>query len=193
MDEVLYTTNYDTSLEYFFREFAQIQLNTGFQHDPVKNAVMFHANVLDQGSLTLVKLHGSVNWFLRDDGLITEEYSVPIEGRTYGRRKFLGRMMVYPIQEKAMYLEPFFSMIHRLKRDLNNSQRWLIIGYSYNDAILRRIFAEHSHGRRIIIVHPRASQELAPKLQELKGRVTYIDGKFGATDTIASIVQAFQS
>lgn len=93
-------------------------------------------------------------------------------------------MMLYPIREKEMYLDPYLPMMYFLSRKLRSSKTWLVIGYRFNDEIIRTMFETYSKNKRIVVVHPRPDEL---PLESFDGEVIPIRDYFGL-DAISKIV-----
>lgn len=94
--------------------------------------------------------------------------------------------MVYPIQEKQLYFEPYVTMFRQLNHELAERENWVVIGYSFNDPIILSIFLENATDqKKMIVVHPHAS-EFISKIADIDishGLNMYpIDDKFGEED-----------
>jgi hypothetical protein len=177
---VLFTTNYDTCLEHYWRKVAKVRLNTGFVADEATNTWVLNPNrFYEEGqSVRFFKLHGSISWQIEPDGTVTEEQTVL--GRSLVGRKFVREMMIYPVQQKELYLEPHVSMLVQLNQQLKNKSNWIIIGYSFNDPVIREIFLRNSNGKKkIILVHPEADEVKYHRLIDIKGQVSLIPDRFG--------------
>ena len=88
--------------------------------------------------------------------------------------------MIYPIAEKQLYLDPYISMLLRLNRELDGKSVWIVIGYSFNDPIVREIFVKSSDANKhLVLVHPEAEKVCSTKLAEFKGIKTLIPARFG--------------
>jgi len=178
----IFTTNYDTCLEFYWREKARIRLNTGFGYDKVRRTHILDPSLFyerPEDGLNLVKLHGSVSWMIEPDGNITEEEAIP--ARSFVGRKYLGPMMIYPIQQKELYVEPYISMLLQLNRELKKKTNWFVIGYSFNDPVIREIFMKNSDKtKEIVLLHPHANDIANQKLEgiEFKGFHT-LEKNFG--------------
>jgi len=175
----IFTTNYDTCLEYYWRQVARAPINTGFSIDEARRTwVLNPSKFYEAARLRLLKLHGSISWQIEPDGTVTEEQMVP--SRSLVGREFVGEMMIYPVQEKELYLEPYISMFVHLNRELKRRSIWVIIGYSFNDPIIREIFLKNANkGKKIILVHPDAFEVSTSRLNNLEGDVDLITEKFG--------------
>ena len=66
-----FTTNYDTVLEYFWRNYIEYDINdglkTGFYNS---NKIMNPDKFIMDSGMKLIKLHGSLNWLEKNDGTI---------------------------------------------------------------------------------------------------------------------------
>lgn len=180
-DWVIFTTNYDTSLEYYWREFANAGVSTGFVHNKIRKLDVLNSSSLLQdgiGDIQLLKLHGSVSWLLLEG--TDEVIEVMERGDSYVGRKYKGEIMLYPIAEKELYLDPYISMLLRLNRELEKKSIWLVIGYSFNDPVIREIFLNKStQSKHLILVHPKASEVHRRKLKGIEGKISLIEKKFG--------------
>jgi hypothetical protein len=176
----IFTTNYDTCLEHYWRQAAKIDLNTGFSFDSARyRPVLKDSERFYQNDFKLIKLHGSVSWFIESDGTIVEEQTVPT--KSFVGREIVEEMMIYPVQQKELYLEPYISMLVQLNQQLAFRSIWIVIGYSFNDPVIREIFLRKSDDRKqIILVHPHAPDIMNSKLNNIKSeRIHLLNQKFG--------------
>lgn len=176
----MFTTNYDLCLEYYWREVAGVKIDTGFRYDTVRKAdVLNPVRFLSTNiGMQLFKLHGSVSWLIEEK--TGDIFEVTERGKSYIGRRYEGEMMLYPIAEKALYLDPYISMLLRLNRELERKSVWAVIGYSFNDSVIREIFLRNFNKKKhLILVHPQAKGVLAERLDELKGRISPMNDKFG--------------
>lgn len=179
-DWSIFTTNYDTCLEYYWWNATGIGVNTGFDHDKRMNKMVLNPRKLLQENIgiQLFKLHGSITWFI-EKGTDTV-IEVTQKGRSYVGREYVGEMMVYPIAEKELYLDPYISMLLRLNRELEKKSVWIVIGYSFNDPIIREIFLKKSNNKKhLILVRPEARKVISRKLQGIEGKLSTMEKKFG--------------
>jgi hypothetical protein len=103
----IFTTNYDTCLECYWRQIAKVGIDTGFETDEARAArILRNSKLLSLTEvIRLFKLHGSINWMVeKETGDVIEEEMTG--GSSHLGRKFAGRMMIYPIAEKELYKEP---------------------------------------------------------------------------------------
>jgi len=177
----MFTTNYDICIEFFWRESMRISLHTGFAEDPARHTQTLRSGALGVEALTLVKLHGSVNWMIEPDGTVIEEQSIP--ARSLVGRRYVRPMMIYPIQQKELYVEPYISMFLQLNRELERKTNWVVIGYSFNDPIIREIFVKNTDKtKQIVLVHPHANDIADGILRPVKDKCrefSPLNKKFG--------------
>jgi len=188
------TTNYDTCLEYFWRERVRVKLNTGFRYEERRRTHVLDPNLLtyentrNTDSINLIKLHGSLNWLLEPDSTVTEQEA--LQSESFLGRKYIRPMMIYPIQQKELYVEPFISMFTLLNRVLMERKNWIIIGYSFNDAVIKEIFLRNSGvNKNIIYLHPHSDEILNRNLSLLKGNIVPIINYFGQHEGYQNINQ----
>lgn len=162
----IFTTNYDVCLEYFWREKVQINLDTNFMYDSRRSKCIMRPNSIlatPKGVIKLFKLHGSINWLV--DERTGDIIEVTEKGNSLMGQSYLGELMLYPIAEKELYLEPHISMLVRLNRELKNKRVWIVIGYSFNDPVILEIFLKNwSEDKHFILVHPNADEVCNRKL-----------------------------
>ena len=179
-DWSIFTTNYDTCLEYYWNVATEIGVDTGFEHVKRKNVnVLRPLKFLQEGiGIQLFKLHGSINWFIEKG--TDKVIEVTTKGDSYVGREYSGEMMVYPIAEKELYTDPYISMLLRLNRELEKKSTWIIIGYSFNDPIIREIFLRNSSStKHLILVHPRAKDVFNRKLDSIRAKKSLMEKWFG--------------
>ncbi len=191
----MFTTNYDNVLEFFWRDgIEQLELNTGFYHESRTQRQVMNPQLFIQGGRpALVKLHGSITWWVEEGtGIIVEIGQPP--SPEYVPRKFKGQLLLYPIQQKATFLEPYIDMFYALKQALNTTQRWLVVGYSFADDVIRAMFANASRpNKRLILVHPDST--IGSKVQNepgWQGQLHHIASKFGESQTNVDVTNALR-
>lgn len=183
----IFTTNYDLCIETYWREIIGKDLNTGFEYDKIKNRNILNINKLEKKSFKLLKLHGSINWLINDDESISEERL--IAERTVTGEEFKGRKMILPIEEKEVYIRPFINMFRELGAQLNLTNLWIIIGYSFNDEIIRNIFINsYKIKKRIMLIHPKANEIAENRLSSINKHIILINKPFGNRDTIRELL-----
>jgi hypothetical protein len=181
-DWTMFTTNYDTCLEHYWRQVARVNLNTASKAREETRTWILAPELFADYGLRLFKLHGSISWLLEPDGTITEEQT--LMGRQLVGRQFVGEMMVYPIQQKELYLEPYISMLKQLNYQLKLKPIWIVVGYSFNDPIIQEIFVRNSDkNKKIVLLHPQAQQVKEKRLKNVKcEKISLLNQKFGESN-----------
>jgi len=182
----MFTTNYDLCLEYYWREVAHVAIDTGFDFERVRNVTVLRPYKLLQestGLIQLFKLHGSVDWLIEKGTNDVIEVETA-KGQSHMGRKYKGEMMLYPIAEKELYLDPYVSMILRLNRELEKKSTWVVIGYSFADPVIREIFLRKFNSKKkLVLVHKKASEVYRERLSHIKGDVSLMEKQFGMENT----------
>lgn len=185
--KTIVTTNYDMAIELYHRR-AGFDLADGFKttgKEYIKD-LDFHEYGRGESKRWLIKLHGSIWQFNKEDKVIqtiAPPDSLPLE-ISVGEQ-----MMIYPVGEKPILREPYFSFYSIFKEQL-----WdilIAIGYSFRDepvntAILERMnsrFTRMGVGSRpkLIVINPNAESvigNLGPIGSELEERIIRIDETF---------------
>ena len=194
---VIHTTNYDTCVESFCEQ-SEIPYNDGFEWNSQKREQVPNWGLLGKPGFKLIKLHGSIVWIDKQGVGLTKQ-RVPAYRDLFGSRsaigrmKFEGRRMIYPVDQKQIFLDPQFHLYYRLKLDLASSPRWIIIGYSFNDPIITQIFQEAykqatddlKNNPKVVIVHPEADRIKREKLVTFNDSVGFtlpITNRFGQNE-----------
>jgi hypothetical protein len=126
----LFTTNYDVLLERSLEK-ALIPVFDGFvgSFEPFFSAEATNEKSLDpgQGYLKLWKIHGSVNWQLRDSG---------VEGSIVRTTPTTSGELIYPSKRKYEQSRkmPYFAILDRLDQFLSHRDALIIsCGFSFSD------------------------------------------------------------
>lgn len=170
-----YTTNYDLIFETFWSELYSI---VDFFDSVNSNIPLFnrHKSVTVQ-SQTFVKLHGSLDWERLENGDV-----IKISPSSFTRLKKQGTAMLYPIQQKDLYLHPWITLFEEFKEGLRNYDTWYFVGYGFNDQYIFEIIIEalsNNISKGFIIINPRA-KELKEKFpKELHEKIIILPIKFG--------------
>ncbi|HEY7570593.1 MAG TPA: SIR2 family protein [Nitrososphaeraceae archaeon] len=171
----IYTTNYDKVIETYWQGIATI--NDLWRTD-ANNISVLNTEKQDGSVLNLIKLHGSLDWFGLDNGEIIKLDSMT---STYGKRKVKGEFMLYPIQQKDLYLHPWFNLFSRFRQDLQDTKTWLVIGYNFNDEFIRNVFIEalkrKEEEHELILVTPCAAEVFESRFRKYKSKVRIVPKK----------------
>jgi len=86
----------------------------------------------------------------------------------------------YPIIGKELYRYPFLDLFQRLQIELGRNQTWIVVGYRFNDEIIRNMFLDSfSQDKRMIFIHPRPDPILEKQLSTIMARVECVRAEFG--------------
>ena len=126
---------------------------------------------------TFSKLHGSLDWTMEvDTGNWIRKTST-----SFNLSPTEGQIMLFPIQQKNLYLQPWFTLLQDLKLGLSKKDTWYVIGYAFNDVFIKNMFEEslRSRNARLIIINPEA-KEIKEKFSDpIKDKIDVLPIRFG--------------
>lgn len=206
----LFTTNYDRCLELFWDNAlvdTKHKLDSGFSERFLDSDWFLHHigskfNYLQpRGWLRLIKLHGSTSWLVRrDNGKIEDKEYTFDQARNIGTGSiYTDEMVIYPLLEKQLYLEPYIQMFYCLDKELAYRNVWLVIGYSFRDRVIKNIFAINltkNPSKKMVVVGPTAQEDIKRKFGNHNDKITSINACFGESnyeDVNRSIAQELKS
>lgn len=168
-----FTTNYDFIFEGFWRSFQE-----PIDHfDRIENSNIFTFSRKVLGPHSLSKLHGSLDWTknIENGDIIRRKES------SFDTVITEGNVLLFPIQQKDMYLHPWFTLFQDLKTGLLQSKTWYVIGYAFNDPFIFNVFKETlSYDiAKLILINPDAVKIRDKFPEELKKKITPLPIKFG--------------
>ena len=148
----VYSTNYD---------FA-------FEHVAIENKVSFNDNFVKTGQrdlwddeidfsrtsgFKLIKLHGSVTWYIDEDGTIEKMDTDTTFNRAGKEAK---KVVIFPTKFKDIYEQHFFALYSHFLNSLARSKVMVIAGHSLRDEYLRAGIIERKRkgNFQIIVVDP---------------------------------------
>jgi hypothetical protein len=180
----IYTTNYDSVIETYWRGIAQI--NDLWKEEKGIKVLDVGKISSDATDIKLVKLHGSLDWFKLKNGKIVNLDSYR---NRYGKQQVEGELMLYPLKQKDLYLNPWFDLFRGFKYDLSRTRNWISIGYAFNDEFILNIFQEtlSRDGHKLIIVSPNVEKIVADKFSSHKN-IGIVKAKFGERGTISKFL-----
>jgi len=159
----IFSVNYDTCIEQFCKEYG-LRYTDGFE-------LYWHPELFENDyDVKLYKIHGSVMWYLTDRGTYVK---IPIASKEKDEIELITgetakTLMVYPMGGKWEYAEPLLELIRRLHEGLENTGVCIIIGYSFRDDYIRRIFFEAAQKNKdltIFLIAPDAGKIYDDKLK----------------------------
>ena len=157
------TTNYDLVFERCAKELnIEHRASTGFQklqNMDVDKMLPLERIILEgdryQG-ITYLKLHGSINWWIRDSDKRVVERNEPLPGTSLMGDVYNEQLMIYPIYEKYVSRDIFFSLYYYFRKLLHMHSIYVVIGYSFRDPSINNAFADALRSKsnsRLIIVN----------------------------------------
>lgn len=180
----IYSANYDTCVEVFCSE-NRLRYRDGF--DEAWNPSLLNEPNLD---VRLFKVHGSVTWYQTDHGRFVK---IPLLMKESSTTLMTGEraenLMLYPAQ-KYDYAEPLFELLIKMKDALNACHTVFVVGYSFRDEHIRRIFwdvARSNASFHVVLIGPNAWEIYQRKLRsygngtiisQLSGRVVCLPFRF---------------
>ena len=167
-----YTTNYDIIFENFWNELFPI---VDFFDSTNSNLPIFNRRKnLKNEWQTFVKLHGSIDWEKLEDNKIIKTSST-----TFTRAKKRGAAMLYPIQQKDLYLNPWMALFDEFKEGLLKCDHWYFVGYGFNDLFIFEIIKEAlTNEKRLIIINPHAKKIKEKFPKEFHDKIMLLPIKF---------------
>jgi hypothetical protein len=141
-DYSIFTTNYDRIVEHYCLD-RRVLLVNGFRGNQLHTEWrpdLFDQPAMEQAILVrLYKLHGSLSWKLSDFGIeeVATEVRFPQPRGIYKRD-----ILIYPGAKERPDQEPFRTLYDRFENAMKAFRRCLVIGYSFRDAYLNRVFLD---------------------------------------------------
>jgi hypothetical protein len=198
----LSTTNYDTNIEDFWRQYAHIELDTGFGqpdyntggkryldmdgfiHNPRSNRSFLNSI---PSRLRLINLRGSISWLKRrdNDQIEEKEFNLNLASVVGQDDTYFEESLIYPLQEKRLYIDPYILMFYLLNRELESKPIWIIVGYSFRDSVIQNIFStifEKFGNKKMILIAPDADAILNRFHKDHHSNIYKIQKYFGKDD-----------
>jgi len=187
----VYTTNYDFSFEHVAIE-NQIRINDNFT-DAGRRSLWNPAIDFPVGNaLTIIKLHGSVAWYVGDDDKIEKIYA-NTDINPIG--KPIDRIVIAPTRFKDIYAQHFFALYSHFLTNLATPRVLIVTGHSLRDDYLRAAIIERVRRKpfHLLVIAPNfpatLPTELAPARFGAVGDVSHVPLKFEEfSDELASIL-----
>ena len=184
--------HYDRCLEFFWDNAlveTKQKLDSGFSERFLDSDWFLHHlgskfNYLQRGGLRLIKLHGSTSWLVRrDNGKIEDKEYTFDQARNIGTGSiYTDEMVIYPLLEKQLYLEPYIQMFYCLDKELAHRNVWLVIGYSFRDPVIKNIFATNlakNPSKKMIVVGPTAQEDIKREFGNHNDMIRTVNHSFG--------------
>lgn len=187
----IYTTNYDFAFEYVAEEKGIIiQDNFVKKH---QRYIWNHDIDFPTGNvLTIIKLHGSVTWYVDNTGVIEKIYS-DTDINPVGHD--IDRLVIFPTRFKDIYEQNFFALYSHFLTALSTASCLVVIGHSLRDDYLKAgIIERYRKGKfQVIFIDPDfplgLPSEMNPTPRDQSRRTTHVPYRFEAfSDDLADII-----
>ncbi len=191
----VFSANYDTAIEVLCAE-HKLKYRDGFDE-------VWNPSVFDEPDIhvRLFKIHGSVTWYRTDRGRFVKITTVVKGSRVELFTKEQAELvMLYPAQ-KFEYVEPLFELTLQMKRELAQCRTLFVVGYSFRDEHIRRLFwdiAREYSDFYVVLIDPNARRIYDDRLilyddgetpSSLAGRVVCLPYHFGkAFPSLQSVI-----
>ena len=187
----VYTTNYNFAFEHVAIENG-IEINDNFSKKGQRSVWNSSIDFPLGNALTIVKLHGSVAWYVDGEGNIEKIYS-NTDINPIG--KAVDRIVIAPTRFKDIYDQHFFALYSQFLTDLASSRVLIVTGHSLRDDYLRAAIIERVRKKAfsLIVIAPQFPNTLPAELRPARlgsaGEITHIPYKFEEfADDLASII-----
>ncbi len=156
----IFTLNNDLVLETFMEK-NNIIYNDGFD----KETNYWHGNFDNASVISVLKLHGSINWFNTKDGinLKLNELENPINYPTIHRQivnncNYIPLILIGTFNKMNKYLSGVFDKLYfQFKERLEASHILIVSGYGFGDKGINipiKHWLEKNKQNRLIVIHP---------------------------------------
>jgi predicted transcriptional regulator len=159
----IFSTNYDNTLEQFC-DMKDIRYIDGFDSAGWNPRTFIE---LKEG-LRIYKLHGSVTWWRTEEG---DYKSIPVRNYkdviSLSSGKSAVPLILYP-GKKLEYNDPYLDILFELRQQLKVAKHVIVVGYSFKDEHITRIFQYAAKKNRkfiMFLVSPSAFEIFTKKLR----------------------------
>ncbi len=158
----VFTTNYDQVVEEYVRDNDRLTPNDGFEHDKSATKNFFNSDSFDTNSndgktqVNIYKLHGSLNWKKVDGKIIRQEGEEQNQNESEN-------ILIYPTlnPKNGLDEEPHKAIYSKFKAHIENTNIFVVIGYSFRDKPINDIFKKFVElGKILIIISPTVNSDL---------------------------------
>ena len=140
-----FSLNYDLLFENVFNNEPETNLNNGFS----KTGFNSNEFTISESRINYYKLHGSLDWSRTREGSVVCDLD---------HNKQDNPVIIFGEDNKMMSFDPFFSLLVNFKQRLENSEVFIIIGYSFQDAYINNLLLQsvNEGQKKMLIVEPYA-------------------------------------
>jgi hypothetical protein len=198
--EHIVTTNYDLVIDNYYNKINK-PLNRGFEKDKTSNDMVLNLKRMNHlqtestvDDIQLVQLHGSIDWWRRSESGREDKIVLRENSKSYRHVKYPEQLMVYPIYEKHISRDPWFSLYCYFWRQLYRQDIYIVIGYSFRDPSINNAFGDalrYQSGSRMIIVN-RNKTNILKRVEESfpRSKVEIIETEFGNNNLKSKLKEA---
>lgn len=160
---IIFSVNYDTLIEQFCNV-NKLRYTDGFEYE--WNPKLFEDKE-KSFDFHLYKIHGSIMWYKTDKNNYVK-LAIPPKGKQeliFGEQAI--PLMLYPMQ-KWEFVEPLLEMLLQLKKFLVDVNFVVVVGYSFRDPHIVRLFHEAARRNQkliVVLIGPSARQQYEDKLK----------------------------
>jgi hypothetical protein len=132
-----------------------------------------------------IKLHGSIDWWQND----SQQIMSSLVGPENPFETLTERTIIYPIYEKHVTRDPFFTLYEYFRKTLFREDIVIVIGYSFRDLTINNAFSDwlaSRPGSRLIVAARKRNHEMIRRIIE-NNKVEFIDGYFGENGFISNL------
>lgn len=131
-------------------------------------------------------IYGSTDWWIDDHNNILESFS-----NDNPLTNIIERQIVYPIYEKYISKEPFFTLYQYFRRKLLEEDIVIVIGYSFADISINNAFIDwltyNDHARLIVVAKESRQNLIRTFLSDESNRIEFIGDYFGDPNFISNL------
>ena len=144
------TLNYDTCVEQVLFE-NDVAFDTGFKSWLETGTLKY------TDGLPVIKLHGSIDWIVPSEGPGPPGQMPLVTPRPWNAGRSLLPLLVFGAREKLRPDGPFLELLHEARSALADSERLVVVGYSFRDDHINELIRHWLSGdirRTIRVIDP---------------------------------------
>lgn len=157
----IFSVNYDTVVEQFCNVY-KLRYTDGFEYQ--WNGELFDDNSFE---FHLFKIHGSIMWYKTNTNNYVKLPLPPSGKRALIFGEEATPLILYPMQ-KWEFVEPLLEILLKFKHALENAESVIVVGYSFRDPHILRIFHEAARKNQrltVFLISPSARTIYEDKLK----------------------------
>lgn len=158
----IFTTNYDRVPEYVCEQ-MKLPFSDGFDAEGSQPVANWSGSFIE--AIRIIKLHGSVNWYVDTTGKVFHRldrgYPLPTYDFHLSRNdQILKPLMIIPTLEKEVFGDPYSKLSSLFSDVLRETKVLVIAGNSLRDLHIKSQIVNRMQCMRVIIVSPNASKNI---------------------------------